>query len=123
MPAAQQAEPGTVSARKRNGQAPKPKVVPHPTPAERAARARRHERQRRAPNKVNGRPAADRSDPFDFLEEQAASRVEELMPIRLQPARRLPRDGRATTTSKRRDPGHTGASSMLHRCGTGEPRH
>ena len=82
MPAAQQAEPGAVSARKRNGQAPKPKVVPHPTPAERAARGK--EARAAAPRAEQGEwaPASDRSDPVDLLEEQAASRVQELVPIR-----------------------------------------
>lgn len=55
MPAAQQAEPGAVSARKRNGQAPKPKVVPHPTPAERAARGKEERAAApRAEQKVTG---------------------------------------------------------------------
>ena len=82
MPAAQQAETGAVSARKRNGQAPKPKVVPHPTPAERAARGKAA--RAAAPRAEQGEwaPASDRSDPVDLLEEQAASRVEELVPIR-----------------------------------------
>jgi uncharacterized protein (DUF2252 family) len=82
MPAAQQAETGAVSARKRSGRAPKPKVVPHPTPAERAARGK--EARAAAPRAEQGEwaPASDRSDPVDLLEEQAASRVPELVPIR-----------------------------------------
>ena len=82
MPAPQQAETGSVPARKRNGRARKPKSVPHPTPAERAARGKAA--RAAAPRAEQGEwaPASDRSDPVDLLEEQAASRVQELVPIR-----------------------------------------
>ena len=68
MPGVQQAETGAVSARKRNGRAPKPKVVPHPTPAERAARGKAA--RAAAPRGEQGEwaPGSDRSDPVDLLE-------------------------------------------------------
>jgi uncharacterized protein (DUF2252 family) len=59
-----------------------PKAVPHLTPRERAAsgKATRSE----VPRSAHGawEPAADRRDPVELLEEQAASRVPELVPIR-----------------------------------------
>ena len=58
------------------------KVVPHPTPAERAARGKAA--REAAPRAEQGEwaPASDRPDPVDLLEEQSASRVQELVPIR-----------------------------------------
>ena len=63
------------------GQA-KPKAVPHLTPAERAERGKAARDV--APRSEHGEwePAADRRDPVDLLEEQAESRVRELVPIR-----------------------------------------
>ena len=60
----------------------KPKAVEHPTPAERAARGK--EARATAPRSAHGEwaPAADRFDPVELLEEQAASRVPELVPVR-----------------------------------------
>ena len=71
----------TPGGSERDGQA-KPKVVPHPTPAERAARGKAARAV--APRSAHGEwePAADRRDPVELLEEQAASRVPELVPIR-----------------------------------------
>jgi uncharacterized protein (DUF2252 family) len=70
-------EPGPASAAARNGHA-----KPHPTAAERAAYGR-------AVRSVVGRssladwsPAPDRRDPVELLEEQAQTRVQELVPIR-----------------------------------------
>jgi uncharacterized protein (DUF2252 family) len=82
MPAVLQAETRAVSARKRNGRAPKPKAVPHPTPSERAERGKAA--RAIAPRSDHGeyQPARDRRDPVALLEEQAASRVQELVPIR-----------------------------------------
>ena len=62
--------------------AAKPKAVPHPTPAERAATGKAA--RATAPRTAHGEwePAAERRDPVDLLEEQAASRVQELVPIR-----------------------------------------
>ena len=58
------------------------KAVPHPTPAERAAMGKAA--RAIAPRTAHGEwaPAADRRDPVELLEEQAASRVPELVPIR-----------------------------------------
>jgi len=60
----------------------KPKAVEHPTPAQRAARGK--EARATAPRSVHGEwaPAADRFDPVELLEEQSASRVPELVPVR-----------------------------------------
>ena len=61
---------------------PTPKRVPHPTAAERAAKGKAAREV--APRAAHGEwePARDRRDPVDLLEEQAASRVPELVPIR-----------------------------------------
>ena len=60
----------------------RPKRVAHPTAAERAATGKAA--RAIAPRTAHGEwePAADRPDPVDLLEEQAASRVQELVPIR-----------------------------------------
>ena len=62
--------------------ASRPKAIPHPTPAERAARGKAA--RALAPRSGHGEwePASDRRDPVELLEEQAASRVPELVPIR-----------------------------------------
>ena len=54
----------------------------HLTVAERIARGKRAREQ--SPREAHGQwqPAADRPDPVALLEEQAASRVPELVPIR-----------------------------------------
>ena len=72
----QRAVPKTVRQR------PKPKAVEHPTPAERAARGK--EARAAVPRSVHGEwaPASDRPDPVELLEEQSASRVPELVPVR-----------------------------------------
>ncbi len=61
---------------------PKPKVVTHLTVEERAARGKAA--RATAPRSGHGdwEPASDRRDPVELLEEQAASRVPELVPIR-----------------------------------------
>ena len=61
---------------------PKPKAIPHLTPEERAARGKAARAV--APRSGHGEwePAPDRPDPVDLLEEQAASRVPDLVPIR-----------------------------------------
>ena len=66
----------------RRASRPAPKRVPHPTPAERAAKGKAA--RAAAPRSVHGEwaPAHDRRDPVELLEEQAASRVPELVPIR-----------------------------------------
>jgi uncharacterized protein (DUF2252 family) len=65
-----------------DGRSPKPKAVPHPTPGERAAQGKAARAE--VPRSVHGEwePAADRRDPVELLEEQAASRVPELVPVR-----------------------------------------
>ena len=66
----------------RRASRPAPKRVPHPTPAERAAKGKAA--RAAAPRSAHGEwaPAHDRRDPVELLEEQAASRVPELVPIR-----------------------------------------
>ena len=61
---------------------PKPKAVPHLSVDERAARGKAA--RAAAPRSRHGdwEPASDRRDPVELLEEQAASRVPELVPIR-----------------------------------------
>jgi uncharacterized protein (DUF2252 family) len=61
---------------------PGPKAVEHPTPAERAVRGK--EARATAPRSAHGEwaPAADRFDPVALLEEQSATRVPELVPVR-----------------------------------------
>ena len=58
------------------------KAISHPTAEERAASGKAAREQ--APRSSHGEwePAPDRRDPVDLLEEQAASRVQELVPIR-----------------------------------------
>ena len=69
-------------ARQRDGRRPSPKAIPHPTAGERAA----HGKEARAAAARTGHgewePASDRPDPVELLEEQAATRVPELVPIR-----------------------------------------
>jgi uncharacterized protein (DUF2252 family) len=61
---------------------PKPKAVPHLTPEERAARGKAARAE--VPRSVHGawEPASNRRDPVELLEEQAASRLPELVPVR-----------------------------------------
>ena len=61
---------------------PTPKRVPHPTAAQRAAKGKAARAV--SPRSAHGEwePARDRRDPVDLLEEQAKSRVPELVPIR-----------------------------------------
>ena len=71
-----------VGTRERDGRQPKPMAVAHPTPGERAAKGKAARAV--APRSGHGEwePASDRRDPVEMLEEQAASRVPELVPIR-----------------------------------------
>ena len=71
-----------VGTRERDGRHPRPKAVPHHTAAERAARGK--EARAAAPRSGHGEwePASDRRDPVELLEEQAATRVRELVPVR-----------------------------------------
>ena len=65
-----------------DGRQSKPKAMPHPTVAERTARGKAARAV--SPRSEHGEwePASDRRDPVELLEEQAASRVPELVPIR-----------------------------------------
>ncbi len=79
----QQARPRAVATRtRRKGRRSMPKAIPHPTPVERAERGKAA--RATAPRSEQGeyQPARDRRDPVELLEEQAASRVTELVPIR-----------------------------------------
>ena len=73
---------GTVGTRERDGREPKPKAIPHPTVAERAARGKAARTVAPRSGQGDWEPAPDRRDPVELLEEQAASRVPELVPIR-----------------------------------------
>ena len=70
------------AGRKRARRRARPKVIAHPTPAERAAMGKAAREV--APRTAHGEwaPAAERADPVGLLEEQAASRLQELVPIR-----------------------------------------
>ena len=61
---------------------PKPKAVPHLTVEERAARGKAARAAAPRSGQGDWEPASDRRDPVELLEEQAASRVPELVPIR-----------------------------------------
>jgi len=65
-----------------NGAEPASRAVAHPTPRERAARGKAVRAE--LPRAVHGEwePASSRRDPVELLEQQAASRVPELVPIR-----------------------------------------
>ena len=71
-----------VRAPESDGRQPKLKAVTHPTVAERGARGKAA--RSAVPRSGHGdwEPASDRRDPVELLEEQAASRVSELVPIR-----------------------------------------
>ena len=56
--------------------------MPHFTPEERAARGKAERLEVPRPRNAEWEPPANRRDPLDLLEEQAASRVPELIPIR-----------------------------------------
>ena len=70
------------SAQPRTRRPSRAKVVPHPTPAERAARGKAARAD--VGRSVHGEweLPSNRRDPVDLLEEQAATRVPELVPIR-----------------------------------------
>jgi len=70
------------SARPRTRRPTSAKVMPHPTPAESAARGKVERAEVGRPAHSEWAPPSNRRDPVDLLEEQAASRVPELVPIR-----------------------------------------
>ena len=61
---------------------PKPKIISHPTTGERSARGKAAREVAPRSGQGEWEPASDRRDPVELLEEQAASRVQELVPIR-----------------------------------------
>ncbi len=71
-----------VGTRERDSREHKPKAIPHLAAGERAARGKAARAV--APRSGHGdwEPASDRRDPVELLEEQAATRVRELVPIR-----------------------------------------
>jgi uncharacterized protein (DUF2252 family) len=73
---------GAKSAGPRTRRSSNAKVVPHLTPAERAARGKAARAEVKRSAHGEWEPAAERRDPVDLLEEQAATRVPELVPIR-----------------------------------------
>ena len=66
----------------RDSREPKPKAMPHPTAEERSARGKAARAVAPRSGQGEWEPASDRPDPVELLEEQAASRVQELVPIR-----------------------------------------
>jgi uncharacterized protein (DUF2252 family) len=72
----------TRPARKPVRRQPKATAVPHFTPEERAARGKAARADVARSVHADWQPASDRRDPVALLEEQAASRVPELVPIR-----------------------------------------
>jgi uncharacterized protein (DUF2252 family) len=59
-----------------------PAPLEHPTPAERAARGKAARREAKRSAHADWEPARSRPDPVELLEEQARTRVAELVPIR-----------------------------------------
>ena len=71
-----------VGTRERDGRRTSPKAIPHPTAGERAARGKEARAAAARTGHGEWEPASDRPDPVELLEEQAATRVPELVPIR-----------------------------------------
>jgi uncharacterized protein (DUF2252 family) len=71
-----------VEEKKGSGRPAKPSVVPHLSAAERAERGRQARVKVPRSSHATFEPPSSRPDPIDLLEEQAASRVPELVPIR-----------------------------------------
>ena len=65
-----------------DGRKRKPMARPHPTPGERAAEGKAARSVAPRSGQGEWEPASDRRDPVELLEEQSASRVPELVPIR-----------------------------------------
>ncbi len=66
----------------RSRRQPKPKVISHHSTGERSARGKAAREVAPRSGQGEWEPASDRRDPVELLEEQAASRVQELVPIR-----------------------------------------
>ncbi len=71
-----------MSARQGQRRQPKPKVVPHLTAAERAAKGKAARAETPRSGHGDWEPTSDRPDPVELLQEQAVSRVPELVPLR-----------------------------------------
>jgi uncharacterized protein (DUF2252 family) len=71
-----------VSAGKTNGRRSKPEAIQHLTPAQRAERGKAARAAAPRAGQREHVPAPDRRDPVELLEEQGATRVPELVPIR-----------------------------------------
>jgi uncharacterized protein (DUF2252 family) len=72
----------TTDKRREAGTGPAPKALAHFTVAERVARGKAARADVPRKSHAEWAPQATRADPVDLLEEQAESRVEELVPIR-----------------------------------------
>jgi uncharacterized protein (DUF2252 family) len=72
----------TSRARRAGEEERSPKVVPHLSAAERAARGKAARAEVPRSRQAEFEPAPDRADPIDLLETQAQTRVPELVPIR-----------------------------------------
>jgi uncharacterized protein (DUF2252 family) len=79
---AQKQSPPPAQLPKGSGKSPGPEPAPHLTPTEHAARGKAARAE--VPRSTHGawEPAANRPDPIALLEEQAVTRVPELVPIR-----------------------------------------
>jgi uncharacterized protein (DUF2252 family) len=83
MPAKQTNQARSGTRPRRHGRARPSQAQPgHPTPVERAARGKAARADVRRSAHADWEPAADRPDPVELLEEQARTRVPELVPIR-----------------------------------------
>jgi uncharacterized protein (DUF2252 family) len=71
-----------MSTRTARASRPGSRAIPHFTPAERAARGRAARADVPRSSHADWAPAANRRDPVEILEEQAVSRVQDLVPIR-----------------------------------------
>ena len=74
--------PAPTPPERANGRRPKPKPVKHLTPSERAAMGKAARAAVPRSTHSAWEPAADRRDPVEIFEEQAAARVPELVPLR-----------------------------------------
>ncbi len=75
-------EPAATPRSERGRRYPAPARVPHLTPTERAARGKAARAEVPRSSHAGFAPPGGRPDPIELLEEQAASRVAELVPIR-----------------------------------------
>ncbi len=74
--------PAAKSSTPRRTRSSRPKVVPHLTPAERKAQGKTARAEVSRASHGEWQPPSDRPDPVGLLEQQATTRVQELVPIR-----------------------------------------